>query len=112
MDGTMVTDFLAALNTAPCFADHCDWRIPNARELQSITNFQNSDPTVSAVFNTACATDCTVTSCSCTQSDDYWSSTTYQPNPGGAWFVDFFDGFVNSNAKTARSYVRAVRGGL
>jgi hypothetical protein len=28
MTGTVFTDFLAKLNTPPCFAGHCDWRPP------------------------------------------------------------------------------------
>src|SRR5206468_5608379 len=36
--------FLAALNTSPCFADHCDWRIPNVKELQSIVDYSRRNP--------------------------------------------------------------------
>jgi len=39
-DGTLFTDFLATLNSdssasiaLTCFANHCDWRIPNVVEL-------------------------------------------------------------------------------
>jgi len=35
-DGTLYTMFLAKLNEPPCFADHCDWRIPTKEELSSV----------------------------------------------------------------------------
>ena len=111
MNGTMVTTFLAALNAGGGFAGHTDWRIPNVNELQSLVNYQNVSPAVSAVFNTGCVASCTVTTCSCTQSGGYWSSTTAQGNLILAWTVVFNDGFVGENFKGDGRYVRAVRGG-
>jgi len=46
-----------------------------------------------------------------TQSDNYWSSSTYQNNPNNAWNVNFNDGNTNANNKTNNNYVRAVRAG-
>jgi hypothetical protein len=46
-----------------------------------------------------------------TQSNNYWSSTTYQNNPTNAWNVNFNDGNVNAKNKSNNNYVRAVRGG-
>jgi hypothetical protein len=125
MNGTMVTEFLAALNTPPCFAEHCDWRIPNVKELQSIVDYDVPCywPTVNAAFNTGCASSCTVDGvggpvCSCTSSDGYWSSTTGAIQPFGemvpfvAWYVFFGSGSVNIDPKDSHFYVRAVRGGL
>ena len=111
MNGTMVTTFLAALNGGGGFAGHTDWRIPNSNELESIVNLQNVNPAVDSAFNTSCAASCTVTACSCTQSDYYWSSTTYQADPTDAWFVYFSDGSVDDGSKSNSRYVRAVRGG-
>ena len=45
------------------------------------------------------------------QSNNYWSSSTYQNNPSAAWNVNFNDGNVNANNKTNNNYVRGVRGG-
>jgi hypothetical protein len=47
-----------------------------------------------------------------TQSNNYWSATSYVPNPNNAWNVNFNNGNVNNNNKTNNNYVRAVRGGL
>jgi hypothetical protein len=119
MNGTMVTEFLAVLNTSPCFAGHCDWRIPNVKELQSIVDYEipYPGPTVNPAFHNAagCAgcTDVTLASCSCTVSDYHWSSTTYRNNPNRAWFVTFNTGNVGFNdTKGTGTAVRAVRGGL
>ncbi|MBP1685708.1 MAG: hypothetical protein H6Q33_1851 [Deltaproteobacteria bacterium] len=122
MNGTMVTEFLATLNTQPCFADHCDWRVPNVRELQSIVDYEieHAGPMVQPVFhNAAGCTECTdvmLASCSCTASSPttfYWSSTTFRFTPGYAWGVYFDSGFVHNRApKDVPSYVRAVRGGV
>src|SRR5438034_4539784 len=66
---------VATLNSTS-FAGHNDWRLPNVRELESIGNFGNTNPSVSPAFNTECAPGCTVTTCSCTNASNalYWSS--------------------------------------
>jgi hypothetical protein len=111
MNGTMVTEFLAPLNAGAGFAGHCDWRIPNLNELQSIANYQNWPPAVDAAFNTGCAASCTVLTCSCTSLDNYWSSTTSAFYPTSAWYVYFTFGAPYFGSKTSGNYVRAVRGG-
>lgn len=105
---------IAALNTAPCFAGHCDWRLPNRRELDSLVDSGRAAPAVDPVFNSGCTPGCTVTTCSCTQlMGSYWSSTTYQDVPTFAWAVDGNVGIVNAFEKgVVKNYVRAVRGGL
>ncbi|HVO24806.1 MAG TPA: DUF1566 domain-containing protein [Candidatus Margulisiibacteriota bacterium] len=121
MDGTMVTEFLATLNRQPCFAGHCDWRIPNLKELLSIVDYEilYPGPAVDAAFNTRCATGCVVDGnggpmCSCTASSSYWSSTTVRTTPGNAWDVFFGSGDAvsTSDKRLTRHAVRAVRGGL
>jgi hypothetical protein len=103
---------IAALNTVPCFAGHCDWRLPNVRELQTIADYERMNPAVSAAFNTGCIPGCTVTTCSCTASSNYWSSSTYVVTPSSAWYVFFLDGNAFAFSKTFLALVRAVRGGL
>jgi hypothetical protein len=117
MDGTMVTEFLATLNTEPCFAGHCDWRIPNVKELQSLVDYEvaSPGPTVNPAFDNAAGcpgcTDVTLASCSCTASYPAWSSTTTRGYPASAWDVTFGYGYVSTNLKNIGYVVRAVRGG-
>jgi Protein of unknown function (DUF1566) len=125
-----IFEWVAQLNRPPCFAGHCDWRIPNVKELQSIVDYETYLPPVDAAFNNHCTLGCTVDGanhtqeCSCTQSAGpskayYWSGSTYAPSPlvpppGSmlAWGVLFGDGDVLSAGKTDHDYVRAVRCGF
>jgi len=96
------------------FAGHTDWRLPNVSELESLLNYGAGYPAVDAVFTAGCAPGCSVTMCSCTNSQPYWSSTSdlYPSSPdfAPAWIVTFNDGRVESTLKSASGlYVRAVR---
>jgi hypothetical protein len=102
---------VAGLNSA-VFAGHTDWRLPNVKELQSIVDYERWSPSVDPVFHTSCLPACTVTSCSCTASLNYWSSATVAYSPGFAWLVYFYGGDVLYDAKGGGYSVRAVRGGL
>jgi len=44
-------------------------------------------------------------------SNYYWSSSTYKFRDYNAWIVDFLDGNVNSSPKDYSYYVRCVRAG-
>src|SRR5262245_50196303 len=102
---------IAGLNSAN-FAGHSDWRLPNVNELHSLARYGAFAPAVEPIFNTGCTSACTATTCSCTQSDFYWSSTTYQNSPVFAWGVSITDvGFLGANQKANGGRVRAVRGG-
>lgn len=94
------------------FAGKRDWRVPNVKELQSIVNYQNINPSVSSAFNNSCDSGDTVTDGSCTAVDVYWSSSSFAGNPAVVgWSVNFQFGGVGLDAKDTFRHVRAVRGG-
>ena len=45
------------------------------------------------------------------QSNNYWSSTEYAPNPNNAWNFNFNNGNQNANDKNNDNYAWAVRPG-
>jgi hypothetical protein len=89
--------FLVTLNTSPCFAGHCDWRIPNVKELQSIVNYGMISPASTVPGSTAAG--------------GYWSSTAVAGDSSSAWSVFFSGGSVSNDDKDSSLCVRAVRGG-
>ncbi|MBY0276415.1 DUF1566 domain-containing protein [Candidatus Binatia bacterium] len=101
---------VAALNAAS-FAGHTDWRLANARELQTLIDDGRYRPAIAPAFNTGCTAGCSVPSCSCTKDNYFWSSTSLNKNPSFAWYVNFFTGERNVTAKSNTAIVRAVRGG-
>jgi len=110
--GSVVSNFLANLNTPPCFAGFCDWRLPTFYELQTLVNIEKADLPAFAEFDTGCTPGCSVTQCSCTGSDFYWTSSTWRAVPTYAWVVYFSTGSSSARMKTEGGYARAVRGGF
>ena len=77
-----------------------DWRLPNSKELSSLTVKSKYNPSISSEFVNII-------------SDQYWSSTTLVSLPSNAWYVDFKYGMVKSfgyrRYKGNGNYVRCVR---
>lgn len=109
MNGTAVTSFLSALNSPPCFAGYCDWRMPSVAELLELVDAAAASPKIAAVFNSSCTPGCTA--CSCTVAANHWTSTTNPSDAANAARVNFSTGFTGNASKTFASAVRAVRGG-
>jgi hypothetical protein len=108
--GTAFTVFLAQLNAGSGFAGHTDWRLPTADELQGIVDYADAtSPVAGAAFDSGCTASCTVTTCSCTNVERHWSSSTTPLDAGTAWFVDFDFGDRGHDSKDTDYAVRAVR---
>jgi len=115
-DGTAFTDLLVNLNSPPCFAGFCDWRVPTRLELSTIVDLgvvgSESVPMVDPAFQNGCVDTCTITTCSCTDAStggSYWTSTTYAPSDTSAWMIIFTEGRPSAYSKTVSLHVRAVR---
>ena len=110
-NGTVFTVFLAGLNRdvsadgiGTCFANHCDWRLPNIAELRTIlisdVNIACSaaspciDPAFGPIY----------------PFNYYWSSTLYSAALTDPWVVSFVNGVVSGGLGNRNTFpVRAVR---
>jgi hypothetical protein len=80
-------------------AGHADWRLPNIKELESLTDDSRYDPAINTDFFPNAT------------STVFFSSTTYAAQPNMARFVYFKVGYVAYQFKTFSADVRCVRGG-
>jgi len=84
-----------------------DWRMPNARELESLVDRCYWDPAMPNTAGTGQALD--GDPFTNLISAGYWSSSSYANGTGIAWGVYFYYGHVTSYSKTDTYYVRCVR---
>ena len=100
-------DWAAALaaaqtaNASPGFAGHTNWRLPNIKELQSLTEYCRSSPALNdSIFKNVPSTAWA------------WSGTPAQSSPlNEAYFVSLGDGGISVNPRLADRFkvVRLVR---
>lgn len=80
---------------------YTDWRLPDIKELQSLTDYSQSNPTLPAgppFINV--------------QLVHYWSSTSCTTYPKYAWVVNIWNGYVSGYYKSnSYYYVWPVRSG-
>ncbi len=75
-----------------------DWRLPNIKELESISDESLINPSINRTFFTSMVTN------------KYWSSTTLPNQTAKAWYLDTQFGITTYDAKTVRHYLICVRG--
>jgi len=91
----------------PSGSGQSDWRLPNIKELESITDDTIFDPD-----NHPIAID--TKAFPNANASNYWSSTSLAGDPYSAWGVNFSYGYVGPSyapSKYGGGYVRCVRGG-
>jgi len=90
--------YAAAVNSA-ALCGFNDWRLPSFRELQTLVHYGAQSPAIDTTYfpNTVAS--------------NFWSASTYVPNPARAWYVSSNFGGVDDLLKTSGLRVRLVRGG-
>ena len=86
-----------------------DWRLPNVKELQSLSDFAYYGPALSSALGTSQWSS--GNAFSGVHSNYYWSSTTDSSYTTSAWSVYLYNGNVNGGYKTNTYYVWPVRAG-
>ena len=90
--------------------DRDDWRLPNIKELRSITDKSKYDPAIDSVFTNV--TSSYYWSSTTVTYSYHWSFTTGMSGSSKEWTVNFNYGSDGWRSRTNEHYVRCVRGGL
>lgn len=77
-----------------------DWRLPDIIELQSIVDYGSGTPGAPIIDIVAFPG---------TNQNGYWTASNQAGDSNRAWFVEFFDGSVDSFTKVTEYFVRCVR---
>jgi len=96
-------DYINSVNNGGGLGGHHDWRLPNRKELFSLVDHSRYNPALPVGYPFQNV-----------QSSDYWSSTTYALVTYMAWYVNMWDGSVDSyhHWKSDTNYFWPVRGGF
>ena len=95
---TMTWEQALAYGETSTLGGYSDWRLPSVKELLSLVDRTQLDPSISTTFIPD------------TAASYYWSSTSGFSDPNGAWNVSFKWGFGGIYQKSNIYYVRLVRG--
>lgn len=92
--------YVAAVNSAS-LCGYTDWRLPTAKELQTIVDY-GAPNTVNSIVADWFPNLANVNNSS------FWTSS-YAINPISAWYVEFTSGSISKIGSNSRCYVRLVR---
>ncbi|HOW76066.1 MAG TPA: DUF1566 domain-containing protein [Candidatus Competibacteraceae bacterium] len=110
-------DAAKKLNRQGGYAGYRDWRVPTKEELQTLIYSSSGLPKTWNDTGELCEGDYerpTIYQPVFPNTPDwwYWSSSVYADLPDYAWYVGFYDGFVNALFKaSSHHHVRLARGG-
>ena len=79
------------------YASDTDWRLPNIKELESISIESSIQPSLDTIFHIT------------NSLAQYWASTTLPNQTTKAWYLDTHYGITTYDYKTSRLYVLCVR---